>query len=162
MKALAVFVLSSGLAFLPATGVATLSAQCVKPSDTFTLSISRKLEDVVSMQQKIIECLNSELEDTRLEIYSLKADEKTADDIGSPLYKMETRLMNMETTLSEMKTDLSAMEHRLTTDEHIIDLLISGPSTQHRLASKPTASNPKAPANKPKPTVKQTTPANPQ
>jgi len=61
------------------------------------------------------------------------------------------------------------MEHRLTTDKHIIDLLVSGPSTQHRLANKPTpavnkptASNPKAPANKPKPTVKQTAPANPQ
>jgi uncharacterized coiled-coil protein SlyX len=96
------------------------------------------------------------------------ADKKTNDDIGSPLYKIETRLMEMETSLRRAEDDIKELQFESRIPPHPTSrkaaankssgFIPDTPATMaHPTSKKSDASKPKALVNKPTPAVKEGT-----
>jgi hypothetical protein len=162
VKTLLLFLISSVSVFLPAA-VAAQTKDCRFPTAQQILLMTglgrEGNEIIVKALEEGQNCLNENLSDNEAEIL----------DLHDRLKQYELDLHTAETKTETLESKLADIEFRLSAAEHMIEILTSSPRTvphpagkPKAAASKPTASNPNAPAIKPKPTAEPTTPTNPQ
>jgi septal ring factor EnvC (AmiA/AmiB activator) len=202
VKILEKFLLSSVFVFLPAVGCAQnnfdlllgqinkVQRECEDRQFELEMKVQDQQKDIDKLKAKLGDTLENKLlgdsvgdnlADTlrkmQEDIRNLRTnidlvDEKTTDNIGSPLYQINTRLMTIETKLRTAEDDIQALQSESRIPSHTTNrktaankssgFIPDNPATTpHPASKKSDASKPKALVNKPKPAVKEGTAGGP-